>query len=59
MNALRLVRDSDGGDELPPLVAWELFMRGAGRSERWPTRPAGTGRLSCCSLTAGCGGVKQ
>ncbi|MDT5057710.1 MAG: integrase/recombinase XerD [Mycobacterium sp.] len=32
--ALRLVRDSDGGDELPPLVAWELFMRGAGRAER-------------------------
>jgi integrase/recombinase XerD len=33
-SALRLVRDSDGGDELPPLVAWEIFMRGAGRAER-------------------------
>ena len=32
--ALRLVRDSDGGDQLPPLVAWELYMRGAGRAER-------------------------
>ena len=32
--ALLLLRDSDGGGELPPLVAWELFMRGAGRSER-------------------------
>ena len=34
--ALRLVRDSDGGDDggLPPLEAWELFMRGAGSSER-------------------------
>jgi integrase/recombinase XerD len=32
--APRLVRDSDGGDQLPPLVAWELFMPGAGRSER-------------------------
>jgi site-specific recombinase XerD len=32
--ALRLVRDGDGGNELPPLEAWELFMRGAGRSER-------------------------
>lgn len=33
--ALRLVRDdgNDGG-ELPPLEAWELFMRGAGRAER-------------------------
>jgi integrase/recombinase XerD len=31
---LRLVHDSDGGDELPPLVAWEIFMRGAGRAER-------------------------
>jgi hypothetical protein len=28
---LRLVRDSDGGDQLPPLEAWELYMRGAGR----------------------------
>ena len=27
--ALLLVRDSDGGGELPPLQAWELFMRGA------------------------------
>jgi hypothetical protein len=26
--ALRLVRDSDGGDQLPPLVAWELSGRG-------------------------------
>ena len=32
--ALRLVRDGDGGGELPPLVAWELFMRGAGRAQR-------------------------
>ena len=32
--ALLLVRDSDGGSSPPPLVAWELFMRGAGRSER-------------------------
>lgn len=32
--ALRLVRDTDGGDELPPLVAWEIYLRGAGRSER-------------------------
>lgn len=32
--ALRLVRDGDGGGELPPLQAWELYMRGAGRSER-------------------------
>jgi len=33
--ALRLVRD-DGSDDggLPPLVSWEIFMRGAGRSER-------------------------
>lgn len=34
--ALRLVRDDDhgGGDEFPPLEAWEIYMRGAGRSER-------------------------
>ncbi|RFZ08107.1 hypothetical protein [Mycobacterium marinum] len=32
--ALRLVCDSHGCDQLPPLEAWELFMRGAGRSER-------------------------
>ena len=32
--ALLLVRDSDGGSSPPPLVAWELFMRRAGRSER-------------------------
>lgn len=32
--ALRLVRDDDGDGGLPPLEAWELFMRGAGRSER-------------------------
>jgi integrase len=31
---LRLVRDTDGGDQLPPLVAWELYLRGAGRAER-------------------------
>lgn len=31
--ALRLVRDDDG-DGLAPLEAWELYMRGAGRSER-------------------------
>jgi integrase/recombinase XerD len=30
---LRLV-DNTGGGELPPLQAWELFMRGAGRAER-------------------------
>jgi hypothetical protein len=30
--ALRLVRDSGGDDgDLPPLDAWELFMRGAGK----------------------------
>jgi integrase/recombinase XerD len=33
--ALRLVRnDTSGGDELPLLEAYELFMRGAGRAER-------------------------
>jgi hypothetical protein len=33
--ALRLVRDTGGDDGgLPPLDGWELFMRGAGRSER-------------------------
>lgn len=32
--ALRLVRDDDGDGGPPPLEAWELFMRGAGRSER-------------------------
>jgi integrase/recombinase XerD len=34
--ALRLVRD-DGtdGTGLPPLEAYELYLRGAGRSERW------------------------
>jgi integrase/recombinase XerD len=32
--ALRLVRDDGSDGELPPLVAWELFMRGAGRAER-------------------------
>lgn len=31
---LRLVRDDNGDGALPPLEAWELFMRGAGRSER-------------------------
>lgn len=31
---LRLV-SNDGGDELPPLEAWEIEMRGAGRSERY------------------------
>lgn len=35
MTALRLVRDDDGANgALPPLVAWELYMRGAGRAER-------------------------
>lgn len=28
------MHDGDGGAQLPPLVAWELFMRGAGRAER-------------------------
>jgi integrase/recombinase XerD len=32
--ARRLVRDGDGDGELPALEAWELYMRGAGRSER-------------------------
>lgn len=32
--ALRLVRDTDNSDRLPPLEAWEIFLRGAGRSER-------------------------
>jgi integrase/recombinase XerD len=32
--ALRLVRDDDGGSGLPPLEAWEIYMRGAGRAER-------------------------
>ncbi|WP_235852773.1 tyrosine-type recombinase/integrase [Mycobacterium interjectum] len=31
---LRLVRDDDGDGGLPPLDAWEIYMRGAGRSER-------------------------
>jgi integrase len=33
--ALRLVRDSGGDGGLPPLEEFELFMRGAGRSERY------------------------
>lgn len=32
--ALRLVRDSGDGGDLPPPEAWELFMRGAGQAER-------------------------
>lgn len=33
--ALRLVRDdSSDGTGMPPLEAWEIFMRGAGRAER-------------------------
>lgn len=32
--ALRVVRDGDGNGGLPPLDAWEIYMRGAGRSER-------------------------
>jgi integrase/recombinase XerD len=33
--ALRLVRETGGDDGgLPPIQAWELYMRGAGRSER-------------------------
>jgi hypothetical protein len=35
--SLRLVRNTDGSDELPPLVAWELLMRGAGRAGRTVT----------------------
>ncbi len=31
---LRLVSDDDGDGVLPPLEAWEIFMRGTGRSER-------------------------
>lgn len=32
--ALRLVRRGGDDGELPPLDAWEIYMRGAGRSER-------------------------
>lgn len=35
--ALRLVRNTGGGDETPPLEAYEIHERGAGRSERWVT----------------------
>ncbi|WP_205877535.1 site-specific integrase [Mycobacterium camsae] len=31
--SLRLVRGDDGDGSLPPLEGWELYMRGAGRSE--------------------------
>ncbi|MEM6109218.1 tyrosine-type recombinase/integrase [Mycobacterium sp. 050272] len=34
MSALRLVHGDDGDGGLPPLDAWEIYMRGAGRSER-------------------------
>lgn len=33
--ALRLVRDDDGDGGLAPLEAWEIHLRGAGRSERY------------------------
>lgn len=40
---LRLVSDSGGDDgNLPPLEAWELFMRGAGRSARYVTDSVAT-----------------
>jgi integrase/recombinase XerD len=32
--ALRLVRDSDGGGELPPIDAYEIWLRGRGLSPR-------------------------
>jgi integrase/recombinase XerD len=32
--ALRLVGDADGDGSLPPLEAWEIYLRGAGRAER-------------------------
>jgi integrase/recombinase XerD len=32
--ALRVVRDSGDGGDTPPLEAWEIHMRGAGRAER-------------------------
>jgi integrase/recombinase XerD len=35
--ALRLVRDAGGGDDLPPIEAWEVHMRGAGLSDRTVT----------------------
>jgi len=34
---LRLVADTGGDDQLPPLEAWEIHMRGAGLSERTVT----------------------
>jgi hypothetical protein len=44
--ALRLVRDTGGDDGgLPPLQAWELFMRGAGRAERTVRAGLGTMRM--------------
>jgi integrase len=50
--ALRLVRD-DGPDDggLPPLVAWEIFMRGVGRAER--TVRAGLYTMKQLERTAG------
>jgi hypothetical protein len=53
---LRLVRDSDGGDALPPLEAWEFYMRGAGLSERYvhdslprSVKAAQRSSRSCCN----------
>jgi integrase len=35
--ALRLVRGGGGGDDLPPLEAWEIHLLGGGRSDRTVT----------------------
>lgn len=43
--ALRLVRnDGTDGGGLPPLEAWEIYMRGAGRAERTVRDGVGTMR---------------
>lgn len=49
--ALRLVPQAGGGDEPPPVEAWEIQMRGAGRSEC--TVSATLGALSLLERHAG------